>query len=130
MQDYFVTKISKKQTIDTGLSILLILIVITFLTDDFLYVKIMFPVILITMILPKALYPLTVIWLSISKILGTLISKVILSIIFIIMVLPVGYLRRIIGKDNLKLREFKKDSKSVFINRDYLFTEKDLEKPF
>lgn len=130
MQDYFVTKISKKQTIDTGLAILLILIIITFLANDLLYVKIMFPVILVTMIYPKLLYPLAVIWLSISKILGTIISKVILSIIFIIMVLPIGYLRRIIGKDNLKLREFKKDSKSVFINRDYLFTKKDLEKPF
>jgi hypothetical protein len=130
MQDYLVTKISTKQNTDTGLAILLILLVVTFVTNELFYTKLMLPVLLITMISPKLLYPFAVVWLSLSKILGTLFSKIILTFIFFIMVVPIGFIRRILGKDNLKLREFKKDKTSVFINRDYLFTAKDLEKPF
>ena len=130
MNDYFITKISKKQNVDTGLAILLILLIITFVGNNLLFVKLMLPVLLITMIYPKLLYPFAVVWLSLSKILGTLLSKIILSVIFVIMVIPIGFFRKMLGKDNLKLREFKKDKTSVFIDRNYLFSAKDLGKPF
>ena len=130
MNDYFITKISKKQNVDTGLAILLILLIITFVGNNLFFVKLMLPVLLITMIYPKLLYPFAVVWFSLSKILGTLLSKIILSVIFVIMVIPIGFFRKMLGKDNLKLREFKKDQTSVFIDRNYLFSAKDLEKPF
>ncbi len=130
MNDYFITRISKKQNVDTGLAILLILLIITFVGNNLFFVKLMLPVLLITMIYPKLLYPFAVVWFSLSKILGTLLSKIILSVIFVIMVIPIGFFRKMLGKDNLKLREFKKDKTSVFIDRNYLFSAKDLEKPF
>ncbi len=130
MNDYFITRISKKQNVDTGLAILLILLIITFAVNNLFFVKLMLPVLLITMIYPKLLYPFAVVWFSLSKILGTLLSKIILSVIFVIMVIPIGFFRKMLGKDNLKLREFKKDQTSVFIDRNYLFSAKDLEKPF
>ena len=130
MNDYFITKISKKQNVDTGLAILLILLIITFVGNNLFFVKLMLPVLLITMIYPKLLYPFAVVWFSLSKILGTLLSKIILSVIFVIMVIPIGFFRKMLGKDNLKLKEFKKDKTSVFIDRNYLFSAKDLEKPF
>ncbi len=130
MQDYLVTKISNKQNTDAGLAVLLILLIATFITNELFYSKLMLPVLLLIMIAPKIFYPFTIVWLSFSKLLGTIISKIILTVIFYLMVVPIGVFRRMIGKDNLQLKSFKKNRTSVFINRDYLFTAKDLEKPF
>ncbi len=130
MKNYFVTKIYRKQLVDTGLAILLILVILAQFTGNILYYKFMLPVVLITMIYPKILYPFAVVWLSFSKIMGTVVSKIILTFVFFLIVFPMGTVRRLIGKDSLQLNEFKKSNKSVFKTRNYIFLSKDLEKPF
>ena len=57
-------------------------------------------------------------------------SRVLLSVIYFVVVFPVGLFRRIIGKDSLKLKSFKKNIDSAFVTRDKLFTEKDLQTPY
>ena len=46
------------------------------------------------------------------------------------MIIPVGILRRLIGKDTLQLTEFKKGNDSVMKSRDYYFTSKDIQHPY
>ncbi len=130
MLNYFITKISKKQSTDTGLAMMLILLIATYFSSNVLYLKLMFPVLLTAMIYPKLLYPFAVVWLSLSKILGTLFSKIILTFVFFLMVVPMGMFRKILGKDSLQLNNFKKDNASVFKTRNYTFLSEDLEKPF
>jgi len=57
-------------------------------------------------------------------------SKVILTVVFIFILIPVGFVRKISGKDNLKLNQFKKSDKSVFITRDHTFTSEDIINPY
>ncbi|MEE9430625.1 MAG: SxtJ family membrane protein [Melioribacteraceae bacterium] len=130
MLNYFVTKISKKQAVDTGLAMMLISFIVAYFTGKTFYLNLMLPVLLIIMIYPKMLYPFAVVWLSLSKILGTFISKIILTFVFFIMVVPMGLFRKILGKDSLQLKDFKKDKTSVFKTRNYNFSSEDLEKPF
>ncbi len=123
-------KISTKQASDTGMAAVLVLLLLGFFLKNTNYYNIAIPVLLINMIYPRIFIPLAKIWLSISEILGDIMSKVILSVIYVILVVPVGLFRRLIGLDNLQLRKFKSEKKSVMKDRDYKFSSKDVENPY
>lgn len=128
--NYFPTTISNKQASDTGMAIMLILLLIGFFTKNDVYYKIAIPVLIINMTFPRFYYLFAIIWFGFSKILGTLMSKIILTIVYLVLVIPVGLFRRLLGKDSLKLSEFKKGDNSVMMTRNYTFTAKDIEKPY
>ena len=110
--NYFPRTISKKQASDTGMSAVLILLLMGLSTQNNLYYKIAIPVLVINMTFPMFYYLFAIIWLGFSKLLGTVISKIILTIVYILLVIPVGIFRRLIGKDSLQLSEFKKGTNS------------------
>jgi len=122
--------ISKKQATDTGMAAVLILLLIGLFTKNNLYYKIAIPVLVVNMIFPMFYYLFAIIWLGFSQLLGTIVSKIILTIIYIIMVIPVGLFRRILGKDSLQLSGFKKSNSSVMQTRDYNFLSEDIENPY
>ena len=128
--NYFPRTISKKQASDTGKSAVLILLLMGLSTQNNLYYKIAIPVLVINMTFPMFYYLFAIIWLGFSKLLGTVISKIILTIVYILLVIPVGIFRRLIGKDSLQLSEFKKGTNSVMKKRDYSFSSKDIEYPY
>jgi hypothetical protein len=82
------------------------------------------------MIVPKLFTPFAILWFGISKILGNITSKIILTIIFYVIVFPIGMLRKTMGKDSLQLKKFKKSDGSVFKERAYTYKAEDLEKPY
>lgn len=127
---FFSTSISKEQAKDSGMAIVLILLVIGYFTNDDIYYKIAIPVLLMNMIFPGFYYPFAVFWFGLSNLLGTIVSKVLLSLVFIIVVLPIALLRRLLGKDTLLLKKFKKSSESVMKTRKHTYVAADLEKPF
>lgn len=85
---------------------------------------------LLNMIWPSIFKPLAKIWLGLSHMLGTIMSKIILVVIFFGLVLPVGLLRRFLGKDTLQLKKWKKGHDSVFKVRDHEFTSEDINHPY
>jgi len=128
--NYFPKTISTKQASDTGMAAVLILLLIGLFTHNNLYYKTAIPVLVITMTFPMFYYPFAIIWLGFSTLLGTIVSKIILTIIYFMMVVPVGVFRRLLGKDALQLSKFKKGTKSVMQTRDYIFLSEDIEKPY
>ena len=128
--NYFPRTISKKQASDTGMAAVLILLLIGLFTQNNLYYKIAIPVLVINMTFPMFYYLFAIIWLGFSQLLGTIVSKIILTIVYVIMVIPIGVFRRLLGKDSLQLSEFKKGNNSVMQTRDYNFLSKDIEKPY
>jgi len=127
---FFSTSISKEQAKDSGMAIVLILLVIGYFTNDDIYYKIAIPVLLMNMIFPGFYYPFAVFWFGLSNLLGIIVSKVLLSLVFIIVVLPIALLRRLLGKDTLLLKKFKRSSESVMKTRKHTYVAADLEKPF
>ena len=123
-------KITENQNKDTGLALILLFLIIGLLTNNLLFFKLTIPIILITMLIPSVLYPIAIVWFTLSNFLGFFISKIILSVIFILLVIPLGLIRRLFGKDNLRLGQFKVSKKSVLINKNHTFTRKDIIKPF
>lgn len=74
-------------------------------------------------------YPASL-WLGLSHILGSFMSRVLLSVVFISVVLPVGFIRRLMGKDPLMLNNFKHGTGSVLKKIDKTYTPEDLEDPY
>ena len=128
--DFFPKKISKKQATDSGMAVVLILLLIGLFSQNILYLKLAIPFLLINMIFPMFFYPFAIVWLGFSHLLGTVVSKIILTVVFIVLVLPVGLFRRLLGKDSLQLAKFKKGDGSVMLTRNKVFELKDIEKPF
>ncbi len=128
--NYFPRTISKKQASDTGMAAVLVLLLIGLFTHNNLYYKIAIPVLIINMTFPMFYYLFAIIWLGFSQLLGTFVSKITLTIIYIIMVIPIGVFRRLLGKDSLQLSKFKKGNNSVMQTRDYNYLSEDIEKPF
>lgn len=127
---FFTTSITKDQAKDSGMAIVLILLLIGFFAKDDLFYKLAIPVLLMNMIFPIFYYPFAIFWFGLSNLLGTIVSKILLSLVFFIIVLPVALLRQLLGKDSLLLKKFKKSSKSVMKIRNQTYVAADLEKPF
>lgn len=72
--------------------------------------------IILGMALPVVLKPLQKVWMSFAVVMGFVMTRVILSILFYIIVTPVGIIARISGKDFLDLR-IEKEKKSYWIFR-------------
>jgi hypothetical protein len=126
----FVGNISKEQAKDAGMAVVLILL----LLGIFLKQRVFYPyaaaALAVNMILPGIYKPFAVIWFGIANFLGTIMSKVLLTIVYILLVVPIGLLRRLLGKDSLQLKKFKKNGSSVFRERDHLFQSTDIENPY
>jgi len=127
---FFSTSITKDQAKDSGMAIMLILMIIGLYTKNDLFYKIAFPVLLLNMIYPMFFYPFAIFWFGFANMLGTIMSKILLSVVFFVIVMPVALLRRLLGKDTLLLKEFKKSNESVMKTRNQTYVAADLEKPF
>ena len=64
----------------------------------------------------KILNPFKKIWIKFGEILGKMIAPLVLSIVYFIVITPIGLLLRIFGKDLLGIKFLKK--KSYWIKRD------------
>lgn len=60
---------------------------------------------LITTCIPAALTPLNKSWFALSLFLGKVMSPIVLSIIFFVMIVPVALLTRFFGRDALLLKK-------------------------
>jgi predicted membrane protein len=130
MNKIFTTDISKHQARDTGMAVVLVLLLIGVFSQNFDYIKIALVALIFTMAIPMIFKYVAVIWLGFSHILGTIVSKIILTAIFFLVLTPVGLIRKIMGYDTLKLKLFKKNTESVMQVRDISFSGDDIEKPF
>jgi hypothetical protein len=124
------TEISKKEVKDSGMALTLIFLIIGHFSNNLLFFRIAIPVIIITMIYPQIYYPFSVVWYSLSHLLGSIMSRLILSIIFFIILTPIALIRRMIGKDSLQLKKFKKDTNSVMHIRNHTYSKEDLIHPY
>jgi len=115
---------------DTGLALVLIVLLIVYFGDRFTLVPLAMAVLILTMVWPPIFRPLAGLWFGLSHVLGTVVSKVILSVLFFVIVTPIGWLRRRLGADPLQLKRWKKDRDSVFVVRGEPIAPQDLDKPY
>ena len=127
---FFTNNISKEQAKDTGMAMVLILLLIGVFLKDAIFFKIAIPVLIVNMIIPQFYKPIAILWLGLSTLIGTVVSKILLTLVFLIVVTPIGLIRRLLGIDSLKLKQFKRGSESVMKIRNFTFSPNEIEKPF
>ncbi len=122
--------VTRKQNTDFGMVLTLVLLVVgIFRHIQLLYVLAIFSL-LITSLIPMVFTPLSWVWFRVGKIVEICGSMVILTLVFYIVVTPLGLLRKLFAKDELQLRSFKRNKKSVFIVRNTTYQKEDLENQF
>lgn len=57
-------------------------------------------------------------------------TAILLTLVFICIVTPVAFIRRLTGADPLRLREFKKSRRSVLITRNHTWSHQDIKNLF
>lgn len=122
--------ITKKQCTEFGLLAILVAIFLAIWQKQDHLVMWAFILTIVTLILPIVFYPFAAVWFWISGVLSVIGSRVLLTIVFIIVVTPVGLVRRILNKDNLRKDQFKKGTKSVMNDRNHLYTAEDFTNTF
>jgi len=123
-------KISPIQYRDTCLAITFLLLLLLGLYKNmmFYYASIVF--LLVGMIFPSAMKPFAIVWFGLAELLGSVVSKVILLVVFATIVLPVAITRQVLGKDPLRLQLWKSSNESCFVERNYTYSAKDFDKTY
>jgi hypothetical protein len=127
---FFSKKITKKESTDTGMAMVLLALLLGFFTHNDLFYKIALGLQIINMTFPGFFYPVAIIWLGLTTLLGEVVSKILLVFIYGLILVPVSLIRKLSGKDSLHLKKFRKDAGSVFVTRNHTFTLKDIEHPY
>ena len=121
---------TRKESQDTGMAIVLALLLLAFARRQQVFVLAAIVAQVVTMTAPQVFKHVAVLWFGLSHALGTVASRVLLTVAYAAVVVPIGWARRMMGSDPLRLRAFKKARGSVMDSRHHLFTAKDLEQPY
>jgi len=86
-------------------------------------------IIVLLVLYPAALYPLGYLWHKIAEVLAGVMNAGIFSLVFFLVVTPIGYLHRIISGDMRSLK-VRRERTSAFIERGFAVDKKSLLKPY
>ena len=123
-------KSTPEQAKDTGMAMVLICLLLGYWGKFPQFLPVAIVLLILTMAWPNAFRPLAVLWFGLSHLLGSVVSRVILSVLFFLIVTPIGVIRRWMGADALQLKKWKQGRDSVFVVREGAITGKDLENPY
>jgi hypothetical protein len=119
-----------EQARDTGMALALLCLLIAHFWHAYRLVPLAIVFLIITMVWSRAFQPLAGLWFGLAHVIGTVMSNVILTVLFFVLVTPIGLIRRLLGADSLQLKKWKKDEDSVFAVRADLIQKKDLQAPY
>lgn len=71
---------------------------------------------ILTILAPKALAPFNKAWFQLGLLMGRIVSPIVLGLIFFVLLTPVGVIGRLLGRDELRLKD--KPVTSWWIDRD------------
>jgi len=119
-----------EQARDTGMAMVLICLLLGYWGKFPRFLPAAIALLFLTMAWPKAFKPLAGLWFGFSHLLGSVVSRVILTVLFFAIVTPIGLIRRLMGADALQLKKWKQGRDSVFVVREGAVQAKDLTQPY
>lgn len=87
-------------------------------------------VLLLTLTFPSLFKLPARVWFGFSHMLGSVMTRVLLTVLYAVLVIPMAFLLRIAGKDAMRLKAWRNGEPSAFEVRDITFKAADLERPF
>jgi hypothetical protein len=123
-------KSTPEQAKDTGMAMVLICLLLGYWGKFPRFLPVSLVLLILTMAWPNAFRPLAVLWFGLSHLLSSVVSRVILTVVFFLIVTPIGLIRRMMGADALQLKKWKQGQDSVFVVREGPVQGKDLANPY
>jgi hypothetical protein len=114
----------KEKSLETLLVLTGVFVLLFWIYNKKIFLLLALLLILIGIVSPYLTGKISWLWLKFSEIIGNVMSKIILSVIFFVFLIPLALISRIFRKDNLSL---KKKETSYYSNRNHLYSGKDLE---
>lgn len=115
---------------DSCLALAFLLLIIWLFTHKALFIYLAMIALFLGMVWPASMKPFGWLWFGLATFLGKITSSILLTAVWLVLVLPVGLFRRILGKDSLHLRDWRKSRESAFVIRDHEYDKADLERPY
>ena len=115
---------------ESVLAILLILLIGYWVAEVKVFLYAMLAVILLGMLAPALFRPFANLWYSLGRLLGQVVSKLVIGMVFLLIVVPVGVVRKMSGYDPLGSKKWKESQESVFLRREHRFTFDDFDNPY
>lgn len=119
-----------KQARDTGLAMALLGLLAAWFSGWWELTGLALVLVLLSLIFPTVFRPLAGPWFALSRLMGEISSRVVLTLLFFLVVTPVGLLRRLAGADPMQLRQWRRGHASVMRCRDHLYRPEDLDNPY
>ena len=129
-------QVTPLQCRDTTQALTLLCLIVWLFHGHVYWIYAAFGVLLFGMVLPSAMRLPARLWFGLSHVLGACMSRVLLSSIYGLILLPVALVRRAMGKDSLRLHSFQNGQNgqngqaSAFVCRDHVFEKDDLKNPY
>jgi hypothetical protein len=123
-------KATPEQAKDTGMAMVLICLLLGYWGKFPKFLPVSLVLLLITMVWPNAFRPLAGLWFGLSHLLSSVVSRILLTVVFFLVVTPIGLIRRLAGADALQLKKWKQGQDSVFIVREGVVQGKDMMHPY
>jgi len=86
------------------------------------------PIALLAAVWPAALRPLYVVWMKFGAVMGAINTRIIMSVFFFVMLTPIAWLMKALGKDPMA-RALQKSAQSYRVNS-APYTKEQMEKPY
>ena len=123
-------KLTREHAKDTGMAMVFICMLVVYCGGSSWFLVTAMVLCFVNMLRPGVFLPLSRVWFGLAAILGGVMSKVILTLVFYGIVTPVGLLRRLLGKDTMRTAEWGKAVTSTFLTRNHCFQKEDVETPY
>jgi hypothetical protein len=122
-------RLTKEQCRDAGFAGVLILLLIAYFGERLDFVLPAIGVMVLAMIVPALFRPWAVVWWGLARVLAAVGSRVLLTVVYALLVVPIGLFRRLLGADAMRTRDWH-GAGSVFVEREGAFDAEDLEAPY
>jgi hypothetical protein len=119
-----------EQAKDTGMAMVLICLLLGYWGKFPKFLPVSLVLLILTMAWPKAFKPLAWLWFGLSHLLSQVVSRVVLTVVFFVVVTPIALIRRLMGADALQLKKWKQGQGSVFVERQGVIQGKDMANPY
>ena len=122
--------ITQKEMSDSGQALVLILLILTLILGHRFWLWGAVVALVLNMASPKIFKGFAYLWLNFSHTLSIVVSHIVLAAQFFLIVLPIGIIRKIMGKDAMALKKWRQGDASVFVERNHTFAADDLRNPY
>jgi hypothetical protein len=120
-----ISTMSAAEKLKTQLVITAGFIVLFVLSKRVVFIDIALGVALVSLIIPKAGDYIVICWYKLAEVLGWVNSKIILSLVFIVFIVPFSLLSKLFRKEKMDIKHTSKTS--LFHTRGHKYTKEDIQ---